>query len=154
MMTFGWSNAHPFYVSVYEFKFENNRINLSARIFYDDLELAIKQFSNEKVSLFEESDLEKHRDIIAKYFKEHLELEINGEMLSFQYVGAEIEGEALWCYLESSPTTRPQKVWISNPMMTEVYSTQANLINFELDKKIKSLRLTKDQPEGRLTFKN
>jgi len=57
------------------------------------------------------------------------------------YVGAEIEQEVMWCYLEVEKVKKLKSIHIKNSILHEVWPDQENLIHFRAFNKVKSARL-------------
>ena len=123
---------HPFHVSVCDVDFneEAKSIQLSQRIFLDDLE----QTLNEKyrVNLVIDDELSKvYRDSLIKvYLFESLQVSIDGKEKKGIYIGNEIEDDAMWCYIEFKGIKKFKSLKIKSSVLIETFEDQANIIHF------------------------
>ena len=144
---------HPFHVSVCDVDFneEAKSIQLSQRIFLDDLE----QTLNEKyrVNLVIDDELSKvYRDSLIKvYLFESLQVSIDGKEKKGIYIGNEIEDEAMWCYIEFKGIKKFKSLKIKSSVLIETFEDQANIIHFTYGDYEKSIKLDKIKTTG--TFK-
>ena len=144
---------HPFHVSVCDVDFneEAKSIQLSQRIFLDDLE----QTLNEKyrVNLVIDDELSKvYRDSLIKvYLFESLQISIDGKEKKGIYIGNEIEDDAMWCYIEFKGIKKFKSLKIKSSVLIETFEDQANIIHFTYGEYEKSIKLDKIKTTG--TFK-
>ncbi len=141
---------HPFHVSVcdVEFNEEAKSIQLSQRIFLDDFE----QTLNEKyrVNLVIDDELSKvHRDsLIEVYLFESLHISVDGKEKKGIYIGNEIEGDAMWCYIEYKGVTKFKSLKIKSIVLIETFEDQANIIHFTYGDYEKSIKLDNIKTTG------
>jgi hypothetical protein len=77
---------------------------------------------------------------------------VNGQKLNLDYLGFEIEEEAVWFYMEALKVPSPHNVQIRNEVLIEHFEGQQNIVNFYLEKSPKSLILYKGQESGKINF--
>ena len=101
---------HPFHVSVVDIKYKEDQkaLQISIRIFLDDLEKTLGAYSgNSGLDITDEGSWEFVDEQLKKYLFEHLKLsDHKGATLKMNHVGAEIEKDAMWCYLEIEKVKR------------------------------------------------
>jgi hypothetical protein len=68
------------------------------------------------------------------------------------YLGSEIEGPAIICYVEIENIKKFTTIEMTNKIILEIHDDQSNLVNVNFKGKTKSLRLTNDEPTGIVTF--
>jgi hypothetical protein len=143
---------HPFYVSVTEIKQnpKTKTVQVSARIFFDDLERALDKKYKVNVNILKPASKKQVDHLIAAYINEHLKLKINGQPLSLKYMGYEIEEEAAWCYFESEATGPVKTLAIQNDVLFEQHESQINMIHATVNGKRQSTKL--DNPDSRASF--
>ena len=144
------SLLHPFHVSVSEVKYkaEQKAIQISVRIFLDDLEVAMQEYSgNETLDI----TLKENWPIIDKnlssYLPEKFKIYNEKGQLEANYIGAEIDGEVLWAYMEIEKVKRLRSITIWNSILHETFDDQENLIHFRAFDKVKSARLFKGEDQ-------
>ncbi len=70
--------------------------------------------------------------ILNAYFHEHLQLSMDGEPLDWTWVGRELEGENLFCYLQVQGVHRIGKLRIANTLLQDLYYEQQNIVHLEV----------------------
>lgn len=148
------SIVHPFYISLTEIRYnpKEKSLEISQKIFRDDLENAFTEQYKAKVNFLtpgNKADLEKK---IKKYILENNEIYINGQKIELNYLGYEIEEEAVWFYLEALKIPIPKTADIRNSILHKNFDTQQNVINFYLSKNPKSLILLNGKDRGLINF--
>lgn len=146
--------AHPFYVSISEinYKSETKSLEISLRIFTDDLENAIQDWSHKKLYLGESNEITQADSLLKQYIFQVLSIEIEDEKLKLIYLGKEVEQELTWIYLETNNITDFDKITISNRLLFQSFPSQTNLIHLNHRQKTKSLLLTKNNPSDELVW--
>ena len=138
---------HPFHVSVTDIEHdaEAKSIQVSHRIFLDDLEVGLKKYHNiEKLDTYEPESQEQLDSLIGAYLKKKVLFLINGESKAFNYLGSELEGDARWCYYEIENVEQVDEAEVTNVALMEVFDDQQNIVHFKSKGKLKSYKLDKD----------
>lgn len=145
---------HPFHISVCDIEHdaESKALQISQRVFMDDLEVGLEAFHKlENVDAYKPKDIKRLDSLISAYLEAKLFIRINGKDVSFNYLGSELEGDARWAYLEVPDVPSVTEAEISNLILTESFDDQENIIHLKVNGKLKSHRLSKD--EKVVTFK-
>jgi len=148
-----WLNIfHPFYVSVTEIVHNKTTgtVQVSIRIFFDDLEKALEKKYKKNVNILKPANRKEVDDLMTAYIKEHLKISVNGKALDLKYQGYEIEEDAAWCYFETSKVKMVKQLDIANDILFEQHSAQSNMIHAIVDGKRKSTKL--DNPKKEVLF--
>lgn len=145
---------HPFHISMTEIKYNAGKktLELSEKIFWDDLEVELNDYSKTKVNFLKPANKEELNKLLKKYILEHTEIFINGKKIALNYLGYEIEEDVAWIYIEASNIPSPKTAEIKNSVLFKNFPSQQNIINFYKDKSPKSLRLIESQIQGKLNF--
>lgn len=69
------------------------------------------------------------RDAFARYVARRFLLQVNGAIVSPDYVGAEISGGSLWVYQETPAPEGEIRVRVNSQIFTEVWARQENRVN-------------------------
>ena len=96
-------NVHKYYVSVTEVKIieSSGTIQISSRLFIDDLELALQNiYANESITL-SNADSETVRNMMETYVKSHFKITANKEQIELNYLGREYEDDVVYVYMEA-----------------------------------------------------
>lgn len=136
---------HPFHVSVSDIKYKEDKksIQISTRIFLDDLELGLQEFAGEQtLDIMDESKWDFIEQTLGDYLLERILLwDEKGKLFELNYLGAEIEEDVMWCYIEVEKVKRLKQIKISSTILHEVWGDQENLVHFRAFGKVKSARL-------------
>lgn len=145
---------HVFYVSLTEIRYNpiTERMEVSMRIFADDLDRALQQKTGIQAQLGTELEAPSADSLLGAYLLECFSLHVNGEKVEFQYLGKEPEAGAIWCYLESNPVSRPQTVTIFQELLTEIFPEQVNIVQVYQEKWNKGLLLNRQERSGELVI--
>jgi len=143
--------AHPIHVSVTEIMFDEKEreLEIITRIFTDDLEISIRKASEQpEVKLTEAST----DQLVWKYLEPRFKITLDGRAQKVKYLGHEVEGDALVCYIQVSNVKKWKSIEVFNSVITELYDDQSNLVHVTVKENVKSLRLMGDNPNGKLIF--
>lgn len=152
ILTFLISVFHPYFVSVSELKHnpQSQAVEISCRIFSDDLELALKKLSPERVDVLQPKNKAQNDLLIAKYIPQHLKISINGKPVTLKYIGYELESEATWCYFEIPNIRSVKRIQIQNDLLFAEHEEQINMMHVTVNGSRKSTKL--DNPKSRAEF--
>ena len=145
---------HPMHVSVTEIDYneQNKSLEIVSRIFIDDLETSIRKAqNNEGLDLLKPSGTTTDQ-LVSQYLQSRLLVRVNGRPASPNFIAHEIDDAAMICYLEIEDVKVVKKLDITISVIQELYDDQSNLVHVTYHGPVKSLRLTKEKPEGNLSF--
>ena len=127
MSSFG---MHKFYVAIYQIDFvpEKKRVEITARIFLDDLNIALEKEFKLKTNLGEKSESNQDIVLLQKYLNSHLKVFIDGKEKTVFYLSKEIENNVVIVYLKIPEIKKFSSFNIQNNTLLEVYSDQQNII--------------------------
>jgi hypothetical protein len=126
---FSW--LHPFHISLSEVEFKpvKGTVELSHKIFIDDLEDAIEKAYQVKTYLDTPKESSEAGHLIKKYVEERFRLMADGKEVTFRFLGYEYEKDAVWIYREGQYSGSPGKVRIRNSILLELFADQVNFIH-------------------------
>lgn len=152
IFTFLLTLLHPYYVSVTEIKHSSKTASLeiSCRIFSDDLEQAINKLGGVKVDVLKPKNKAELEQLIAKYIPQHLKININGKPVQLQFVGYEQESEATWCYFEAKNVKSAKRVSVFTDILYAEHPEQINMVHVNVGGERQSTKL--DNPERTVVF--
>lgn len=145
---------HKFYVGVYQVNYvpKKKEIQLTARIFIDDLEKALQHKYQKKIHLATPKEISETNDLIKAYLSEKIELKVNHSVKKLKFLGKETEDNVLICYLATPISEKITTLELYNSVLTELYPDQQNIMHANINGNKKSLLLTDSEPEGTLEF--
>ena len=124
---------HALYVSVIDIKHNSNTIDseIIIKVFSDDLQNSIRNFSSEYQQYPTESFVEPNQNLIEKYFIQYMEIRINGEKIVLELTKFEKENDAHFLYFTSKSPVQWNVFKISAPYFMELFPEQSNIIRLK-----------------------
>ncbi len=143
----GTGSGHKFYVSITQADVnpDSHRIEVSARIFSDDLENAVEAVSGHKLRLGSGREDPKADSLLFSYLLSTLEFKQDGAAMDITFIGKEVEADVTWIYVETkSPVSTAKPLLIRNALLQEKFPDQKNIVNLKFGKETVSQIHTKD----------
>ena len=146
--------AHKFYVSVTQIDYvpSKKRIEITHRIFIDDLEKALNKKYNKKVLLTSTKELPEAEELIKSYLKEKIKISINKKPQNIEFLARELEGDVLILYTKIAISKKINTFEIYNSLLTEIYSDQQNIVHTNINSNKKSILLTNTELKGKIDY--
>ncbi|MCU7550546.1 hypothetical protein OCK74_15615 [Chitinophagaceae bacterium LB-8] len=143
---------HPFYVSVTEISHnkQEKSLEISCKIFADDMEGILKQTYKKAIDLSDEKKRAENGSYIADYIKKHLKISADGIVLKLNYVGYEKDNEAAFCYFEAVQIPSVKKLDVENSILHDFTDQQINIMHVTVNGKRQSYKL--DYPNQKASF--
>ena len=133
-------SAHEFHLSLTEIRHnsESRSIEVSIKLFTDDLLVALEQAGAPKMELGTENEPPEANELIESYLKAHFKLMVNGKPTEFTYLGKEAELDATWCFVEVKDVKKVQTIEVQNTLLLEAFDDQTNMVNLNINGRKKS----------------
>ena len=148
--------VHKFYVSVthMEYSEENSAIQITTRIFIDDLEEVLNARYDINAALATEEEVSGADTFIKRYLDSKMRVNINGEQMSYDYVGKEYKDDLVICYLEIDQIQLSEvlSVEVTNDLLTEFFDEQQNVVHLKFGSVKKSFILVRENNKGMLNL--
>ena len=109
---------------------EKKMLQITSRIFVDDLNLAIEKKYGKKVSLGSEKESADDQGVLKKYFSENLQIKVNGQSKPVVFLSKELDGDVLICYCRVTDVAKLHSAEITNTVLTQWNSEQQNILHF------------------------
>jgi len=136
---------HPIHLAVTEINVTKTRsLEISHKIFYDDLESTIARLYKVKLALNTPKQHPKTDEYLQRYLAEHFKMVCNGQVQPLTYVGHEFEEEAIWIYYESPSIAATGELHVTDRLLMEFHNDQNNFMHFQQGDTRKSLRFNYD----------
>jgi hypothetical protein len=155
LSSFFQAATHPLHVSVAEIEYikTEHTCEIMMRIFVEDLESAIRTDKKmEYLDLLHPSTGLTTKELIGSYLNDNFTISLDGKKQSVQYLGQELDGEAVICYLIVSNVKEWKSIEVYNNVLINIFDDQSNLVHVIIGDDVKSMRLVKDKNSGKLTF--
>ena len=122
---------HDFHTSLTEINYnaKTKSLELSVRVFTDDLETTLTNFNKGKRVKIEDPD-QFIDPLIEQYIRKNLALISQNKEVKFgKFYGKEKEADATWIYLEIFDCQDIKDFTLYNSIMQEMFTDQTNLVN-------------------------
>ena len=131
---------HEFHSSVMQVDHnaKSKTLQVTVRLFTDDLCLALEGAGVPKMELGTQSEPPSANEHVENYLKENVAITVNGKKVTFKYLGKEAQLDATWCYLEIEKIGKVKKLEIDNTLMLSEFDDQTNMVNLNIDGRKKS----------------
>lgn len=146
--------VHKFYVSVTQIDYvpSKKRIEITSRIFIDDLEKALAKKYNKKVNLTSTKELPEAEELIKSYLKEKIKISINKKPQNIEFLAREVEGDVLILYTKIAVSKKINTFEIYNSLLTELYADQQNIVHTNINSNKKSILLTNTELKEKIDY--
>jgi hypothetical protein len=134
-------SKHDFHTSLTEINYNSKTgsLELSVRVFTDDLELTLTNLNKGKLVKIEDPDAVVD-PLIEQYIRKNLALVSPEKEVKFgKFYGKEKEADATWLYLEVFDCKQIRNFTIYNNIMQEMFSDQTNLVNITVGNQKKTI---------------
>ncbi len=133
LLLFGALAPHDFFVSILTIRHTpaTQTLDLTWRITAHDIEHALENVA--PLKLGSEREHPKADSILNAYFHQHLVL-FQNKQLTWNWVGKELDGETLYCYLQVDSITTPKDLLVQNTLLQDLFYEQQNLVHVEGEK--------------------
>jgi len=149
LFSFSAFEMHKFYMAIFQVNYasEKKMLQITSRIFVDDLNLALEKKYGKKTFLGTEKESNEDIAILKKYFTENLIFKVNGQTKPVLYLSKEHEGDLLICYGRITDVTKFNSVEITNTVLTHWNSDQQNILHFSAFGNKKTVLFTSSKKE-------
>ena len=125
-----FTSPHPVHLTEAEahWKKKERTLEISVKLFYNDLELSLMQPGGGPVYLCPDS-ANQHLDIVKQYFEQRFKLTVNDDKKQFELLGYECEDESVYVYLQYSGIKKIKNISLENTLLFDNFSDQTNLLH-------------------------
>ncbi len=134
---------HPHHVSTttIEFNPADKTLEISVKLFADDLEKSLVKLNKEKVNVLDKSEYERSAKLVDQYISQHLKLEVNGNKAAINFVGFEEEKGNVLAYFEVKEVGSVSELKVNNTLLREIEKDQVNIIQVKANGKTSTASL-------------
>lgn len=128
MSSFG---MHKFYMAIYQINYapEKKMLQITARIFVDDLNKALEKKHSKKFFLGTNKETPESIELLKKYLTENFSLKVNGQSKTANFLSKEMDGDVLVCYLSIKDISKINTIEIYNSILIDCFESQQNIVN-------------------------
>jgi GTP:adenosylcobinamide-phosphate guanylyltransferase len=115
-LVFSSFGLHKFYTAIYQIEFvpKKKMIQITTRIFIDDLNEALEKKYKQKVFIATKNESPQDTELIKKYFAEKFQIKVNGKVKPMNFVSKEVEENVVICYLSIKEISKIKMLEIEN----------------------------------------
>lgn len=151
-----FSAAHKFYLSVTNINYiaESDALQITSRIFTDDLEDLLKERYDLDANLGLENESPQADAYIERYLKRKFVLKLDEEVAAYNFIGKKYDNDVVIIYLEATEVgfSALKSLSIENDVLTDLYEEQKNLVHVKWNGKKKSFVLIRENNKGMLNL--
>jgi len=119
--------THDFHSSITHIEHSSGKYEITLRLFSDDLELAVTNFTKKKVRL----DAAESEAYVQNYLSRNLKIKSTGAShINWEWIGMETDPESSKIYLEYQAKDNTS-ITVFSTLFTELYEDQKNIITLE-----------------------
>lgn len=126
--------AHQFYISLslLNYNQENKQMEVSVKLFIDDIEKALNQNFHQDYYLGTDKEIDRTKNDLEKYILSKFYFMQGSDTISLAFLGHEYEDDLCWVYLESEMLAKLEEISVHNSILCEVYPEQKNILQLKI----------------------
>jgi hypothetical protein len=146
--------THKYYLSLTQIEYNKNQKSLEViiNVFMDDIELAINKEYAIDLNLTTKDELKDADVYFHNYLTKNLTFTIDNDIVTYNYIGKEYEGDLVYFYLEIAVKENPKSLEVFNTILLTYFEQQQNIVKFKNDSKRQSKILSKNTNKALLNF--
>ncbi len=119
-------------------------LQISMKLFVDDLELVLEREREIKCFLGTEKEHPKSNEFITAYVGTHFFVEQSKGSLPVTFIAKEVDKDYAWIYLEVKNFKVKDQTLLTNSMLFDYFNEQTNKVNYTKEEEIISFTLFKE----------
>lgn len=147
-------SIHNFHVSITnaELSQKSGSLEMSMKLFTDDLESAVEASLHEKPPLGTAKENPRADSLIMQYIRQNFKISSGKLPLKWVYVGRELENGITFVYLEIPAFPEVKELTIRNSVFFDTFEDQSNIVNVKINGTLKSAFMKKGELQKQLVF--
>ena len=148
------AQPHAIYISVIDIQHDLSKdyASLVIKVFTDDFEDALYNHSDKRLQMSKVGECDSNKEIIEPYFREHLQMQVNGKSVIYQFESCEINDDSIWLTFSMTCMRDWNDFRIKADYFMELFPAQTNVVNLHEGAEKRFLKLSMDSKEGRIDF--
>jgi len=156
LLFLSFSSAHKFYVSVTNIVYseEDSAFQITSRVFIDDLDKLLKERYGVEAKLATPNESKIAEEYIEKYFRTKFVVEMDGEIVAYNFLGKRYDNDVVICYLEipNVDLSEVKQMSVQNEVLTDLFDEQKNVVHVKWKGNKKSFVLIRENNKGMLNL--
>ena len=126
-------NLHKIHVSLTNivYKKESKTLQITTRIFIDDIENTINKKYGLKLEFDTEKETSETDKYLKKYFEENLKITIDNQEITLSYLGKEYDEDIVYVYFEMENIPDFKQIEVKNTVLFDLFDDQQNIIKIK-----------------------
>ncbi len=151
-MIAGKATVHPIFMSVTEIEHnaKDKTLEISCKVFTDDLEKTLRQTYKGTVDLINPKDKAAMNKLVSDYVQNHLSITVDGKKTALQFIGYEQQEEGILSYYQVNNIASVRKIDITDNLLYDYKKEQIGIIHMTVDGNRKSTKL--NNPDDKASF--
>ena len=131
LLTSSAFTLHKFYMAVYQINYapEKKMLQITSRIFIDDLNKTLEKKYNKKFNLGNENDSAEELILAKEYLVQHFSIKVNNQSKPMNFLSKEVDDDMLVCYWNIKGISKINSLEIYNTVLTDWFPDQKNLVH-------------------------
>ena len=125
---------HDYFVSICTIQHNatEQQLQIAWRMTTHDVEHALSADAKEKaLHLGSELELPQADSLLQAYLIKNLMIEIDGDPVTIEYLGRDVEMEDLYCYLQVKNVAHFETITVSSTLLFDMFHEQENVVHLE-----------------------
>ncbi|MBZ4041483.1 DUF6702 family protein [Flavobacterium hibisci] len=121
---------HKFYMGIFQVNYvaEKKMIQITSRIFVDDLNNGIEKKYHKKTYIGTEKETQADLDLLKRYLSENFSIKISGQPKTIIFLSKELEADdVLVCFSKITGVEKLKTLEITNTILTDWNAEQQNI---------------------------
>ncbi|MDF0715572.1 hypothetical protein PY092_05390 [Muricauda sp. 334s03] len=156
LMFLSFSSTHKFYVSVTNIVYseDDSAFQITSRIFIDDLDKLLKERYGVEAKLATPNESKIADEYIGKYFRSKFLVQLDGEVVSYNFLGKRYDNDVVICYLEipNVKLSEVKTMSIQNEVLMDLFDEQKNVVHIKWKGNKRSFVLIRENNKGMLNL--
>jgi len=126
---------HPLHVSTTDISYnaKDNKLEIICKVFTDDFETALAKQFNTKTDLQKPAMHDAMDALVKKYLAAHLSIKTGDAAITINYLGFELDKEAINIYLESAQISLPKKIGVEVSLLHNIFDDQIGIVHMTVN---------------------
>ena len=122
---------HPYHMGAVEVEYNDaeQRIEISCKLFVDDVERVIAQEMQKNIALKLDENRATANPAVASYLLKNLKVYINNTMVPLSFLGYEVESDAVYIYVEGNQAPKPGSIKVENTLLYDLFKDQLHIVH-------------------------
>ena len=149
-----FSSDHAIYLGVIQVLHEKaqERAEVNVKVFTDDMQNALRNAFEDYEVIPEEEICARQQGLLAAYFAEHLNFDVNGTGVEMNLKSCTKENDVYWLIFDMPCPAHWSKLHVEADFFMELFPTQSNVVSLHHGEERRFFRLTNKQPEQEVAF--